>query len=80
MPDFSRTLRTARRVVLGLALTVTVSLAAAAIVILLPETPVRTEGGVVEETRGMNEYVLLHRARNAVVPNYMRVDVDSSTQ
>ena len=76
MSEFSRTLRSVRRIALGLALMVTVSLAAAAIVILLPDTPVRTEGRLAAETRSMNEYVLLHRGRNAVAPNYMRVDVD----
>ena len=78
MSDFSRTLRIARRIALGMALMVTMSLAAAAVVILLPDTPLRAEGSVAEETRSMNDYVLRHRGRNAVVPNYMRVDVDPS--
>ena len=76
MSDFSRTFRVTGCVALGLALMVTVSVAAAAIMILLPDTPVRTEGSIAKEMRSMNEYVLLHRGRNAVAPNYMRVDVD----
>lgn len=79
MSKFSRTLRTARGVALGLAFTVTASIAAAAIVILLPESPVRTEAGSAK-AGNMNEYVLLHQARNAVVPNYMRIDIEPLAQ
>ncbi len=80
MPNFSRTLRTARWLAVGLLLAVVGSIAAAAIVILIPDSPVRTEKGAEETTGRLNEYVLLHRGRNAVAPDYMRIDIGPSAQ
>lgn len=80
MPNFSRTLRTARWVTVGLILAVSASIAAAAIVILIPDSPVRTGERNGEAPRDMREYVVLHRARNAVVPDYMHIDIKPSSQ
>lgn len=77
MANHTRNLRTFRLLATGIVLMLTVSLATAAIVMWIPESPVN----VYNEDRvagNLNEYVLLHRARNAVVPPYLRVDVDNS--
>ena len=74
----SQTLRTLRLLVTGTILMLTVSLATAAIVMWIPESPVNPDDG--QHVAGnLSEYVLLHRARNAVVPPYVRVDVDTSS-
>lgn len=80
MPNFSRTLRTSRWLAAGLALTVLVSIAAAAIVILMPDSPVQAGERNAQARRNMHEYVVLHRARNAVVPDYMHIDIEPSAQ
>jgi hypothetical protein len=67
--------RTARRIFTGLILMLTVSLATAAIVMYLPSSPVMVTPGRGVQPQAMNEYVQLHRARNAVVPDYMAIDV-----
>lgn len=77
MADHSRTLRKIRLLITGTVLMLTVSLAAAAIVMWIPESPVRVERDQ-QIVGSLSEYVLLHRARNAVVPPYVQVDVDDS--
>ena len=80
MPDFARTLKSARWLMVVLLLGVTASIATAAILIFVPESPVHTGERTVEAARSMREYVLLHRARNAAVPDYMHIDIEPSTQ
>lgn len=67
--------RTARRILTGLVLMLSVSLATAAIVMYLPSSPVVVAQGQSLQPQAMNEYVQLHRARNAVVPDYMAIDL-----
>lgn len=69
------TLRLARRLLTGLILMLSVSLAMAAIVMVLPASPVVVTSGRSLEAQRINEYVQLHRARNAVVPDYMAIDI-----
>lgn len=72
----SQSLRTLRLLVTGTILMLTVSLATAAIVMWIPESPLNPDDGQ-KVASNLNQYVLLHRARNAVVPPYVRVDVDT---
>ncbi len=67
----------------GVMLTLSVSLATAAIVMWMPDSPVYVASGRGDQqvARNMNdEYVQLHRSRSAVVPNYLRVDVRQVAQ
>ena len=78
MATSSQTLHTFRLLATGTILMLTVSLATAAIVMWIPESPVELEDGSKVATN-LSEYVLLHRARNAVVPPYLGVDVYMSS-
>lgn len=61
----------------GIGLTMTASLATAAIVMWLPDSPVSTFQDE-RVARNLSEYVWLHRARNSVVPPYLRVEVETA--
>lgn len=77
MARMARIFLNTRRLVTGVLLTLTVSLATAAIVICLPDSPVNVANGRdVQVAANMNAYVQLHRARNAVVPLNMRINVE----
>lgn len=72
-------LRTLRLLATGIISMLTVSLAAAAIVMWIPESPV--DLGQDQKVAGnLSEYVLLHRGRNAVVPPYLRIDIDDTSR
>lgn len=75
-------LRHVRLVIAGVMLTLTVSLATAAIVMYLPDSPVYVASGRgdPQTERIMDAYAQLHRARGAVVPHHLRVDVRQTTQ
>ncbi len=77
MADDSRKLHNLRLLVTGALLMLTVSLATAAIVMWIPESPLNVERDH-ELASNVSEYVLLHRARNAVVPPYFPVGVTDS--
>lgn len=73
----TRTLRNTGLLVTGIALALSVSLATAAILMWSPNTPVVVVSpGDQQVANSMGEYVHLHHARNAVVPNYLGVDVE----
>ena len=79
MANQSRKRRTLRLLATGTILTLTVSLAAAAIVMWIPESPIDFDRD--QKVAGdLSDYVLLHHARNAVVPPYLRVDIDNTGQ
>ena len=68
-------LRAVRRILSGLVLMLTVSLATAAIVMYLPSSPVVVTPDRSLPVQAVSEYVQLHRARNAVVPDYMAINI-----
>ena len=70
-------LRTIRLFVTGTVLMLSVSLATAAIVMWIPESPVELAPSELV-ARNLNEYVLLHQARNAVVPPYFQVSLNEA--
>lgn len=77
MPHHLQKLRTLRLLAAGIFLMLTVSLAAAAIVMWMPDPP--SDFDQDQKVAGnLSEYVLLHRARNAVVPPYLRIDIDDT--
>lgn len=81
MPRFFGTPRQVGLLVAGTVLMLTVSLATAAIVMWLPDSPVYVAPARGERmAQNLREYVQLHQARNAVVPNYMPIAVASSAQ
>ena len=68
-------LRAVRRILTGLVLMLTVSLATAAIVMYMPSSPVVVNPDRSLQMQAVSEYVQLHRARNAAVPDYMAIDI-----
>ena len=73
----SRKLHTVALVATGAMLILWVSVATATIVMWIPERSMAVEPGQ-QIVINMNEYVLLHKARNAVVPPYLQVGLDDS--
>jgi hypothetical protein len=74
----------ARYLILGVMLMLTVSLATAAIAMYLPDSPIAVadspgivRGSAAGPARNISEYRRLHAARAAVVPTYMRVAAES---
>jgi hypothetical protein len=70
----------ARYLILGVMLMLTVSLAKAAIAMYLPDSPIAVadspstaRGSATGPARNISEYRRLHAARAAVVPTYLRV-------
>ena len=77
----SRTLHNVRLLVTGTVLMLTVSLATAAIVMWIPESPVNLDQDRGQElASNLSEYVLLHRGRNQLVPPYVQLDVDPNSR
>ena len=77
----ARGLRNSRLVAVGVAMALTVSLATAAIVMLVPDSPVYLGSTRTDQVaQNMSEYVQLHQGRHTVVPSHMRIDVDVSAQ
>ncbi|MES2832827.1 MAG: hypothetical protein V4695_12650 [Pseudomonadota bacterium] len=76
-----RKIRITQRLIAGMALALAVSFATAAMLVLLPGKTVPSSY-VAPQTveHAMSEYVQLHQARHTVVPNYMHIDVATSTE
>lgn len=72
MANHSRKLRALRLAVIGTVLMLSVSLATAAIVMWIPESPVEVDQGE-HVALNVSPYLLLHQARNSSVPPYVRV-------
>ena len=73
-------LRVVRRMLTSIIMMLTVSLAAAAIVMYVPASPVVIVSAGNVQLQAMNEYVQLHRARNAAVPNDMAIDIATGSK
>ena len=76
-----RRLRNTRRFVTALALALTVSLATAAIVMWVPDSPVYLGSARTDQVaQNLSQYVQLHQGRHTVAPSHMQIDVDVSAQ
>lgn len=78
---FAAKARSIQLVLVGVVLMLSVSLATAAIVICLPQSPVQAgDGRELQDALYLSEYMQLHRARNAAIPDYLDIEIQARSK